>query len=203
SRVSPRARLARSQETGWCKCVTEGPAATEIKEATKKGLEVIPGLFGLLLILVGVRGFEPPTTCTPCRCATRLRYTPKAARAGRASYRSGPVAGTLFLEQLQNLFELDAQLPDDLLALGRVLPGAVARQLLASTGNGEALVVKQAADLADDDDVMPLVVTPVATALYRLELGKLLLPVTQNVRLDAAQLGNFPDREILLARNGG
>src|SRR5699024_11616244 len=26
--------------------------------------------------LVGVRGFEPPTTCTPCRCATRLRYTP-------------------------------------------------------------------------------------------------------------------------------
>src|SRR5690606_38463336 len=98
----------------------------------------------------------------------------------------------LFLEQLQNLFELDAQLPDDLLALGRVLPGAVARQLLASTGNGEALVVKQAADLADDDDVMPLVVTPVATALYRLELGKLLLPVTQNVRLDAAQLGNFP-----------
>src|SRR5690625_4499302 len=26
--------------------------------------------------MVGVRGFEPPTTCTPCRCATRLRYTP-------------------------------------------------------------------------------------------------------------------------------
>ncbi len=26
--------------------------------------------------MVGVRGFEPPTTGTPCRCATRLRYTP-------------------------------------------------------------------------------------------------------------------------------
>ena len=27
--------------------------------------------------LVGMRGFEPPTTCTPYRCATRLRYIPK------------------------------------------------------------------------------------------------------------------------------
>lgn len=26
--------------------------------------------------LVGMRGFEPPTTCTPYRCATRLRYIP-------------------------------------------------------------------------------------------------------------------------------
>src|SRR5690606_15021443 len=32
-----------------------------------------------LSVLVGVRGFEPPTTCTPCRCATRLRYTPEGA----------------------------------------------------------------------------------------------------------------------------
>jgi hypothetical protein len=28
--------------------------------------------------LVGARGFEPPTTCTPCRYATRLRYAPTA-----------------------------------------------------------------------------------------------------------------------------
>src|SRR5215218_4913007 len=27
--------------------------------------------------LVGARGFEPPTTCTPCRYATRLRYAPR------------------------------------------------------------------------------------------------------------------------------
>ena len=26
--------------------------------------------------MVGVEGFEPPTTCTQNRCATRLRYTP-------------------------------------------------------------------------------------------------------------------------------
>ena len=27
-------------------------------------------------ILVGARGFEPPTPCSQSRCATRLRYTP-------------------------------------------------------------------------------------------------------------------------------
>jgi hypothetical protein len=27
--------------------------------------------------MVGARGFEPPTTCTPCKYATRLRYAPK------------------------------------------------------------------------------------------------------------------------------
>ena len=28
-------------------------------------------------VLVGVAGFELATPCTPCKCATRLRYTPK------------------------------------------------------------------------------------------------------------------------------
>ena len=30
----------------------------------------------LLEDLVGARRFELPTPCTPCRCATRLRYAP-------------------------------------------------------------------------------------------------------------------------------
>ena len=29
-----------------------------------------------LRFLVGVKGFEPSTPCTPCKCATRLRHTP-------------------------------------------------------------------------------------------------------------------------------
>lgn len=29
-----------------------------------------------LNLLVGVKGFEPSTPCTPCKCATRLRHTP-------------------------------------------------------------------------------------------------------------------------------
>ncbi len=30
-----------------------------------------------LIHMVGVKGFEPSTPCTPCKCATRLRHTPK------------------------------------------------------------------------------------------------------------------------------
>src|SRR5690625_315685 len=30
-------------------------------------------------LLVGTVGFEPTTPCTPCKCATRLRYAPKKA----------------------------------------------------------------------------------------------------------------------------
>ncbi len=32
-----------------------------------------------LILLVGARGFEPPTPCTPCKYATRLRYAPTKA----------------------------------------------------------------------------------------------------------------------------
>jgi integrase len=32
------------------------------------------------LRLVGATGFEPATTCTPSKCATRLRYAPEEAR---------------------------------------------------------------------------------------------------------------------------
>src|SRR5262249_51857988 len=32
-----------------------------------------------LLYVVGVRGFEPPTSCSQSKRATRLRYTPKTA----------------------------------------------------------------------------------------------------------------------------
>ena len=32
--------------------------------------------------LVGVPGFEPGTPCTPCRCATGLRYTPTEPSMG-------------------------------------------------------------------------------------------------------------------------
>ena len=46
--------------------------------------------------LVGARGFEPPTTGTPCRCATRLRYAPMMPCLGRRRILSDGV----FKEQL-------------------------------------------------------------------------------------------------------
>ncbi len=39
----------------------------------KKACQLLDRLF---LLLVGVAGFELATPCTPCKCATRLRYTP-------------------------------------------------------------------------------------------------------------------------------
>ena len=35
-------------------------------------------------LLVGVRGFEPPTSCSQSKRATGLRYTPKAQKYNRA-----------------------------------------------------------------------------------------------------------------------
>ena len=44
---------------------------------------------------VGVRGFEPPTTWSQTRCATRLRYTPTVVRTGqRVDYTRRPFALT-------------------------------------------------------------------------------------------------------------
>src|SRR5690606_38762590 len=37
------------------------------------------------LHLVGATGFEPATTCTPSKCATRLRYAPRTARVAARS----------------------------------------------------------------------------------------------------------------------
>src|SRR5262245_49554651 len=51
--------------------------------------------------MVGATGFEPATTCTPCRCATRLRYAPaisfrvgRAAATGRSCYQRDPYAAS-------------------------------------------------------------------------------------------------------------
>jgi integrase len=40
-------------------------------------------------VMVGVAGFELATPCTPCKCATRLRYTPKPAIIARLARVSG------------------------------------------------------------------------------------------------------------------
>ena len=53
-----------------------GPAIARSKQKAFKNCSL--KAFALLL-LVGVKGFEPSTPCTPCKCATRLRHTPKLA----------------------------------------------------------------------------------------------------------------------------
>src|SRR5690606_16526556 len=91
----------------------------------------------------------------------------------------------------------------DLLALGGVVARLFAGQPLAGATDGEALLVEQAADLPDEDDVVALVVAAVPAALQRLELRKLLFPVAQDVRLDGAEIADFADGEVALARDCG
>ena len=75
---------------------------------------ISPGKYpvkGETLEVVGARGFEPPTTCTPCRYATRLRYAPRLLIL--------PCCGLLPLELLQHFTQLALDGRD----VGAVAPG--------------------------------------------------------------------------------
>src|SRR5260370_41617563 len=104
-------------------------------------------------------------------------------------------------EDPHELLELAAYLPHDLLALRHVGARLLAGELVARPADGEALVVEPAADLADDDHVLALVIAPVAAPFHGLELRKFLFPVAQHVRLHAAQLTHLSDGEVALAGN--
>src|ERR1700730_1610792 len=112
-----------------------------------------------------------------------------------------PRCDSLAPQHLQQLLQFEPHLLHNLLALAHIRACFLASELLTRTADREALLVEQAADLPDDNHVLALVVTPVATTFHGLELWKLLLPVAQYVRLDAAQLTHFTDGEVALARN--
>src|SRR5664279_914396 len=72
---------------------------------------------------------------------------------------------------------------------------------VARAADREALLVEELADAPDQEHLMVLVVAAIAAPLHRLELGELLLPVAQHIRLDAAKLAHFADREVALGRD--
>ena len=69
--------------------------------------------------------------------------------------------------------------------------------------DSEALLVQELTYAPDKQDFMVLVITAVAAALYGLELGEFLLPVTQNMRLHAAKLAYLTDGEVALRGDRG
>ena len=97
--------------------------------------------------LVGATGFEPATPCTPCKCATRLRHAPTEAASLTISRRGGyrhsrhPWRSALAAQQLEDVFELGADLANDLLALARIGAGLVAHEALAGAADRESLFV--------------------------------------------------------------
>src|SRR5258705_2487926 len=76
--------------------------------------------------MVGATGFEPATTCPPCRCATRLRYAPTVrGREARERWNlSNPRAsaqvgsGALALQPAEDALELGLDLGERRLAVG-------------------------------------------------------------------------------------
>ena len=75
---------------------------------------------------------------------------------------------------------------DQLLALIQIDLRIVAREAIACPADGEALLIEQTANLADDQYVLTLIIAPVTAPLDRFELREFLLPVAEHVRLDAA-----------------
>src|SRR5690606_37439359 len=160
--------------------------------------------------VVGATGFEPATSCAPCKCATRLRHAP----TGRASVTEKADAGRrlcdgtraatdlcrarLAAQQLQYVLELRPHLADDLLALADVAARLVTGQPLPRSADREAFLVQQTPNLADDQHVLALIVAAVAAPLDGLQLRELLLPVSEHMRLHAAQIADFTDREVAL-----
>src|ERR1700722_4429569 len=114
---------------------------------------------------------------------------------------SGSAPGESAAQQLEHFLEFQPQLAHDLLTLAHVGARLFTGELVACPTDGEALLIQQAANLADDDHILPLVVATVATTLDGLELRKFLFPITQDVRLYATQITDFTDGEVTLAGN--
>ena len=96
-----------------------------------------------------------------------------------------------------------ANLAHDLLRLREIVACFVALQTIARTADREALFVQQAADLADHEHVLALVIAAVAATFDGLELRELLFPVAQHVRLHPAKIADFTDGEVALAGDRG
>src|SRR4029078_5326231 len=74
-------------------------------------------------------------------------------------------------------------------------------QAVAGAADREALIVEELADAPDEEHLVALVVEAGAAPLDGLQLREFLLPIAQHVRLHAAQLAHFTDREVALRRN--
>src|SRR5262245_4483556 len=86
-------------------------------------------------VLVGATGFEPATPCTPCKCATRLRHAPTEVASLTIWRRVGYPASHLAAQQLEDVLELGANLPNDLLTLARIGSRLVTHEALAGAAD--------------------------------------------------------------------
>ena len=79
--------------------------------------------------------------------------------------------------------------------------GGLNIQTAARTTDGESFLIQQLPNAPNEQHFVVLIITSIAAALDWLELGKFLLPVTQDMRLDAAQLAYLTNGEVTLGRD--
>ena len=106
----------------------------------------------------------------------------------------------LAAQNLKNLFKFHSYLLDYLLALRDIRLCVVTGQALTRTADRKALVIQQAPDLSNDQDVLALIIATIAASLYRFELRELLFPIPEYVRLNSTKIADFTYREIALTR---
>jgi len=104
-------------------------------------------------------------------------------------------------QDLDEFLEFQAHLMNQLLALVQINLCIVAGEPIARTADRETLFVQQTADLPDNQHVLTLIVAAIAATFHRLQLREFLLPVAQDVRLDAAQIADLANGEVALPRD--
>src|SRR5690606_24341726 len=102
-----------------------------------------------------------------------------------------------------NLFQLANHLANQLFVLRGIVTRFVAGKTLASSANGEPLLIQKRSNLADHQYILALVITSIASPFDRVELWKLLLPVSKYVWLHRTEFTHFSNREVTFARYDG
>ena len=82
---------------------------------------------------------------------------------------------------MKYVFQLHTHLANDLLAAIHVVFSVIAFEHLASTANGVALLVQQAANLSNHHHVTALIIAAISSSFDGLELLELLLPIPEDV----------------------
>jgi len=152
--------------------VAVGPTRGDRGKVT---VPIVPAAI-LFDLWVGDARIRPDAAAGYAACQVASRDTPAEGNVGAGA---GATLGKLF-------------------GIDRAMRGGVGEPV-ARPADREALLVEQLAYAPDEQHLVVLVIAAVAAPLHRLELRELLLPVAQHVRLDAAQLAHFADREVALS----
>ena len=75
-------------------------------------------------------------------------------------------------------------------------------QFVARTNDGKTLLIQKLANSANDRDLMVLVIATVTAPFHWTQLLELLLPITEHVRFNTAQITNLTNGEVAFRRNG-